>query len=189
MSRIAFASILCLAAGGALAAEPTSAYTKINLKKCKTLDQSDQGGTWRCKGLKGYALYVAEGDLRMMIGYGKGHEKQRAASQTLGPFNSLVEKDGITTLEWRLAGGVPYATIVSYQTQSDASGTMVTGQVLVVSKVGAKGGSDACHVAHIDALANADANVLARKAADEMAAKFDCAKDPVVVGKTGKSPM
>ena len=40
-----------------------------------------------------------------------------------------------------------------------------------------------------DAVANQDANELARQVADT-AAGFDCAKDePNVVGKTGKSPM
>jgi hypothetical protein len=63
------------------------------------------------------------------------------------------------------------------------------GQVLVVAKTGAADGGEACHVAYIDALANADANVLAVKAADELAESFDCAKGPVTIGSKGKSPL
>jgi hypothetical protein len=45
-----------------------------------------------------------------------------------------------------------------------------------------------CHVAYVDAGANPDHNVPARKAADESAAKFDCAKDKVmIVGKPGRA--
>ena len=95
--------------GPAQAGEPTSTYTKINLKKCKTLSQGEQGASWRCKGLPGFPLYVAEGDLRMMIAYGSRYTDQRAATQTLSAFNTLAEKKGVTTLEWRLEGGEPFA--------------------------------------------------------------------------------
>jgi hypothetical protein len=42
-----------------------------------------------------------------------------------------------------------------------------------------------CHVAYVDAKANADANELARKAADEFARGFQCGKDEVKVIGTG----
>ena len=45
-----------------------------------------------------------------------------------------------------------------------------------------------CHVAYIDAGANADANELARQAADEKAATFTCRKDEIaVIGKPGRA--
>ena len=54
------------------------------------------------------------------------------------------------------------------------------GQVLVVTKVA----PDAtCHIAYVDALANKNANELARQAADETAMEFDCANEPRIVGK------
>lgn len=191
MSRIAIATaaLLCLAVATASAEEARSVYTKIDLRKCKAGAQVENGAVWTCKGVTGYPLTVAEGDLRMYLAYGKNHEAQRAETQTLSPFNTFAEKKNKATLEWRLKDGAPYATILRYKTSSDASGTMVNGEVLVVAKVGAKDGKDACHVAYVDALANADANELARKAADDLAATFDCAKDPTVVGKSGKSPM
>jgi hypothetical protein len=186
---LAAAAALALASGAAHAGEPVSKFTRIDLKKCKSIDRSEQGASWICKGLKGYSLYVAEGDLRMFVGFGDRYKDQRASTQTLSAFNSLFEKNGTTTVEWRLKDGVPYAAIIRYNTQSDASGTMLEGQVLVVSKVGPRNGKDACHVAYIDALANPDANALAVQAADTTAPTFPCAKDPIVMGQSGKSPM
>jgi hypothetical protein len=186
---LAAAVALALSSGAVRAGEPVSKFTKINLKTCKVIEKSDQGASWSCKGLKGYPLYVAEGDLRMFVGYGASYKEQRASTQTLSAFNSLFEKGGRTTVEWRMKDGVPYATIIRYVTESDASGTMVKGQVLVVSKIGPKDGKEACHVAYIDALANEDANELAVRAADITAPTYPCVKDPIVFGKTGKSPM
>ena len=60
------------------------------------------------------------------------------------------------------------------------------GQVLVVSRVSEK---DTCHVAYIDARANDDAIVMARRIADEYARGFDCSHSPSAEGETGKSPM
>jgi len=40
-----------------------------------------------------------------------------------------------------------------------------------------------CQIAYVDALANPDANELARKVADEKAAGFDCENEPEYVGK------
>jgi hypothetical protein len=43
-----------------------------------------------------------------------------------------------------------------------------------------------CHIGYVDALANANANELARKIADERAASFHCnADEPTIVGATG----
>jgi hypothetical protein len=43
-----------------------------------------------------------------------------------------------------------------------------------------------CHIGYVDALANANANELARKIADERAGSFRCNADkPVIVGVTG----
>ena len=191
--------------GPASAGPVKSEYTIVELKRCKPIKEpkaegaategEDQGASWWCPGPKGYKLYLAEGDLRFMMAYGKKAKEQRAATQTLPRFNSIFPDDQTerATLEWRtryLKGKwTPFATILRYFTYDGDQDPPVRGQVLVVAKVGPKAGADACHVAYIDALANPDANALAQKVADEKAEAFDCMKDPEVVGLTGKSPM
>jgi hypothetical protein len=45
-----------------------------------------------------------------------------------------------------------------------------------------------CHVAYVDAIANANTNELARKAADDFARGFRCGKDEVkVIGASGRA--
>ena len=77
---------------------------------------------------------------------------------------------------------VPYATIVRYFTGEGAR----RGEVLVVMRVA---GSEACHVAYVDALANPDAMVLAREAADARGRGAACPPKPVILGATGRSPL
>lgn len=171
----------------AAANPPKSLYTTIELRSCKQTQRHRDGGAWLCKGLEGYPIYVAEGDLRMFVSVGRRPDKRKAATQTLGPFNSLFKGNANrATLEWRFVKRngkvVPYATIQRYFTQNDTG----KGEVLVVTKVT---DTEDCHVAHIDALANPQAIALARKVADEEARKFDCKADPKPVGAVGKSPM
>ena len=187
---------------GPASAEPVkSEYTIVELKRCKQIKETeavegeDQGAAWWCPGPKGYKLYLAEGDLRFMMAYGKKAREQRAATQTLPGFNSIFADDQTerATLEWRMrylkGKWTPFATVLRYYTYDGAAEPPVRGQVLVVAKVGPKAGTDACHVAYIDALANPDANALAQRTADEKAEAFDCTKDPEAVGLTSTSPM
>lgn len=150
----------------------TSAYTDINLDECLVLNADDFGVRWSCPGYRGYPLMVMEGDLRFALAYGFNIDRNPRTFETLPPFNHLGGK-----LEWRLSNAsgrwLPIATIVRYFT-SDESGEM-SGQVLVVTQI-ADGNS--CHIAYVDARANADANELARQAADK-AGNFDCAADEV----------
>ena len=164
-----------------------SLYTTVELKACQPLKRHRDGEAWRCQGLPGYPVYVAEGDLRQFVSTGKDAEHRRAATQTLGPFNSIFEGGSRrATIEWRFErrgdGQVPYATIVRYHTSQHG----VRGDVLVVSKVAP---AETCHLAYIDALANADAIALARGIADAKARSFDCREEPQVMGEKGKSPM
>lgn len=164
-----------------------SLYTTIELKDCERVKQHPDGNAWLCKGLDGYPVYVAEGDLRMFVSVGKAPEKRRAATQTLGAFNSLFKKgSNRATLEWRFVKRdgrpVPYATIQRYYTKTDKA----SGEVIVVTRVTDQ---EDCHVAHIDALANSDAIALARKVADEEARAFKCSSPPRRIGRTGQSPM
>ena len=123
-------------------------------------------------------VMVSEGDLRMFVSYGLTSTTEKAAEQTLSPFNRLGSK-----IEWRVSNAEghwkPFATILRYFVQREE--TESEGQVLVVTKV--KPGAT-CQIAYIDALANPDANELARNAADEGAPGFDCeADEPEYVGK------
>jgi hypothetical protein len=203
MSSVASA-VAALALGTASAASASekarikSRFTTIELKTCEAGKNDDQGGTWTCKGLNGYPVFVAQGNyhLRQFISFGSDGKSRRAATQTLKSINTLFG-DGMkrATIEWRFrrADGrdVPYATIVRlYTAQADAElqhGVKVQGEVLVVTKVTP---TEACQLALIDARANPDAIMLARSAADELSAAFDCKADqPRVVGATGRSPM
>ena len=170
------------------AANPVkSLYTTVDLKICKQVKRHRDGGAWRCGGLGDLPVYVAEGDLRQFVSVGANAEKRRAATQTLGAFNSMFEKGSTrATIEWRFdrrgERKLPYAIIVRFHTSREAR----NGDVLVVSKVS---DTETCHVAYIDALANPDAIALARQIADKQAKTFDCRQEPHTEGATGKSPM
>ena len=152
-----------------------SYYTDIDFDQCTTLETDDLGATSVCPGYKGYPVVIAEGDLRMFVSYGLRPTEEKAAQQTLPPFNHLGRK-----MEWRIETDddtwQPRATIVRWFTAGE-DGTD-KGQVLVVTQL--KTGAT-CQIALIDALAVKNANELARQIADEKAGSFDCANDPEIV--------
>lgn len=178
-----FASALYVAAGLVLATPASaqqieSSYTDVDLNLCTVIESDDFGTMWACPGLKGMPVMVTEGDLRMFVSYGLSSTTERAAEQTLGPFNRLGEK-----IEWRVSNAEgywkPFATILRFFTQGEEG--KPEGQVLVVTKL-TPGAT--CHIAYVDALANPDANELARQAADQTAKDFDCETgEPEYVGK------
>lgn len=179
-----------LAAGGVAAQTISNAYSRLNLDRCLDVTPRDEESdrvSYRCKGFKNIAAYdvfVSESDARFYISYGPNAAEQKAAGQTLAPFNSIG--DGI---EWRLRrrGGdwQPFATILRYFTDVPDGDTFYRGEVLVVAKFA---GREACHVAYIDARANVNANRMAREAADRLVRTFDCATDdPIVYGERGRS--
>lgn len=184
------AAWLCLAVVAALpaAANPVkSLYSTVELSHCRKVAHHEDGNAWECAGLRGYPVYVAEGDQRQFVSAGPNAAKRRAAQQTLGPFNSIfARKSARATIEWRyvMRDGrpLPYAIIVRYHTSRERE----RGDVLVVMKVSE---TETCHVAKIDALANPDPLILARNIADEEARKFDCRQEPRPRGATGRSPM
>ena len=177
-----------LVAPGAGSANPLkSLYTTIELTQCRRISKHQDGGAWLCRGLEAWPVYVAEGDLRTFVSSGASPAKGKAATQTLGAFNTIFNgKAKRATLEWRFVRHegkpVPYATILRYWTNRDGA----RGQVLVVSKVTA---TEACHVAYIDAVANPDAIAMARAIADGQARSFDCNQEPKIVGRKGRSPI
>lgn len=180
-----------LAAGVGLAEarEPKSLYTTIDLNACKVIFRHRDGNTWSCKGLPGYPVVYGEGDLRAFVSVGTSPRKQKrkAQEQTLGPFNTIFQgKSRRATLEWRVHRDgkrtIPHATILRYYTRNEEG----RGEVLVVMHVGAR---ETCQAGIIDALAEPEAIALARKVADDAARRFSCEREPVVHGKTGKSPF
>lgn len=173
----AAAICMALAAGGAAAQQLDSSYTDLDLDQCSLIGADDFGARWACPGFRGIPVMIAEGDLRFFVSYGLKSTEEKAAGQTLPPFNRLGEK-----IEWRVSDvegrRKPFATILRFFTQREEGGD--EGQILVVTRI-EEGAT--CHVAYIDALANPDANALARAAADELAPGFDCRSEPEPVGK------
>jgi hypothetical protein len=170
---------LVASATPATAQQIESSDTDLDLNMlCTVIKSDDFGSTWACGGLKGMPVMVSEGDLRMFVSYGLTSTTEKAAEQTLPPFNRLGDK-----IEWRVSNAEghwkPFATILRFFTKGEEG--EAEGQVLVVTRI-APGAT--CHIAYVDALANPDADELARKVADEKAKDFDCATaEPEFVGK------
>jgi len=167
-----------------------SLYSTIDLKQCKKSGQHPDGGAWTCEGLEGWPVYVGEGDLRQFLAFGPRPEKRKSASQTRGAFNTIFKgKTTRATVEWRFDRDVqpgskanPIAAIVRHFTSRDGK----RGELLVIYKVTQ---ADSCEIGIIDALANKDANALARSAADEYAKTADCNAPPRTFGQQGKGPQ
>ena len=177
MMKLMLAGIVSLGLAVPAQAAFNSAYTDINLDQCLVLDSDDFGSSWSCPGYKGYPLMVTESDLRFGLAYGFNLDKEVGA-QSVPPFNTLGPK-----IEWRLSNALarwmPIATIVRYHTADPETGED-SGQVLVVTQL-VEG--NICQIAYIDAVANADANDLARQAADT-SGDFNCPSDePEKIGK------
>jgi hypothetical protein len=198
VSACLYAAVLALCLAGATHASAqsiSSTYTDYDSKTCphKAGRAVEDNGEWRCKGLDGMAVLVSAGDQRMTMSFGSRAASEPAAGETLQGFNDVYK----ARLEWRFArdpkGRIqPFAVIVRWNTflldeSEDLTDTgrprTVRGQVLVVTRLGPRG---VCHVGYVDALANRDANELARRVADEHARAFRCEADrPIILGATG----
>jgi hypothetical protein len=167
-----------------------SVYTSTAPKDCKvkSAENGVDDSTIRvCPGKAGLVVLVSEDDLRETVSVGrdrKAAEEEPAAKTWFGPFNWTAE-----TVEWRLAGGRPFAIIQRWHiddfSDEDKNGRPKAKPMLAVTRLppGA-----VCHVAYVDVAANPNANELARKAADELARGFDCGKDKVkVFGESGRA--
>jgi hypothetical protein len=188
--RIIAAVVLAVAAGSAFAQDFASVYSSTDVRKCKKVDAAKNGEgdwtVWLCAGIGGRVVLVSEDDLRMTVSIARDRKSaaaQPAASQGFSPFNRIHD-----TLEWRTSKGAPFATIQRWFL-SDSANPGKDGRpppigMLVVTRL-----DPACHVAYVDVAANggADANVLARQAADEHARNFNCKQKPIVIGKRGRA--
>lgn len=167
VTGLAAAALLALPALSA-GAKVESAYTKIFTKDsgCKQVDGNEQEdwAVTRCPGHSSIAVFIGEGDLRAMVAYGMNAKNEVAFGQTFNNFNQTGD-----TIEWRLRGGKPFATILRWKI--DGGPDMPKGEMLVVTQLDE---GNQCWVAVVSASKNKDANVLARKAADELAGKGKC---------------
>ena len=172
------AALFLLVSGTALIAQE-SVYTDIDLEeKCQITEQSEEGGfiAFLCDGLPGYPVRVAEDDLRQFTQFGDVASED-LRSQTFAPWNRVN-----SVVEWRLIDGRPYATILRWfiENLNPVTGSVDPahlGQVLVISTVATSEDGDSCMVGMVDALANEEANLLARSVADTLAQDFDCTSD------------
>lgn len=174
-----------LAAPAAVASEST--FTKLNLDACKTLEEDQAGVILGCKGLKDYPVLYKEGDARPSLFYGSLDKAYRdSAFETFSAFSSVN-----STLEWRVEGERPFATILRFfisNTNQDTGEVdeKLKGQVLVISRVGTGEDGSSCVVGLVDALANKDANRLAQSVADKRVRGFRCGvEQPQYYGERG----
>ena len=186
----------CLIALLVAAFEPASAqsfgssYTSTAPKDCRQIGKPSEldGSTTRvCPGKAGLIVLIAEDDLREIVSVGRNRTQaaaEPAANVWFHPFNSSEH-----TVEWRSADGKPFAIIQRWHIADgadlDAKGRPNTKAMLAVTRLppGA-----VCHVAYVDAVANPNANELARQAADQFARGFNCGKDEVkVIGTSGRA--
>jgi hypothetical protein len=185
---IAAAALAVAAAGAAFAQDFASLYSSTATRNCKQADAAKNGegawSVWLCSGIGGYVVRVTEDDLRMTVSVARNLEAaaaEPAAKHQFAPFNSVHD-----TLEWRMSRGQPFATIqrwfLSDASNTDTSGKPAQVAMLIVTRL-----NPTCHVGYLDVHANAIANALARKAADEQARDFDCNNQPVIIGKRGRA--
>lgn len=186
---IGFAALAILfSASAAHAVRPIkSLYTALDLTTCNLIGEDGGLRRLRCAGLPGYPVYLATRRTQSFVSVGEDGSIRRAASQTLPAVNTIFSgRSKRTTLEWRFVirdeVHRPFALIARYFTRQGSR----RGEVLVVTRIT---DTEACHVAYIDAVANPNAIVIARRIADDRARQFECGAEPIRVGATGKSPM
>lgn len=186
---LAASTLVALGAHTAAADSYSSVYTKLDFKDgCVTISENEEGAgiTLRCKGYLDHPVNYAEGDLRAAVTFGEQPAGYEAPWQSFGPWNRVSE-----TVEWRLKGDQPVATILRWfidniDPATGSADPSRTGNVLVVSRLAGLDGKPGCMTGLVDARANPDANQIARNIADTVAPGFDCGTDrPQYHGKRG----
>jgi hypothetical protein len=190
---ISVAMLSCTGSGLILPASAQtigSSYTSTAPKDCRVSSAGngvDDSAIRVCPGKAGLVVLISEDDLRETVSIGRNRAaaaKEPAAQVWFGPFNSTT-----TTVEWRTQDGQPFAIIqrwhIADNSDQDKNDRPIAKPMLIVTRLppGA-----VCHVAYIDVQTNANANELARKAADENARNFKCGADDVkVAGESGRA--
>jgi hypothetical protein len=193
--RLLAAAALAACVAALPAAAETSTYTSIAPKRCKKtvhlkIDDVEYAVSRVCAGPAGYKVYVNEDDLREVLTIGRTAKQaldEPAAQDHYGAFNGYED-----TMEWRgpksgSKSSAPFAAIVGWyfadNEHLEKSGRPKSARLLVVYRLPP---GPVCQVAYVDRAANADANALARKAADEITRNFKCGVDEVaILGKRG----
>lgn len=182
---IVVAALAALAGTPAAGQSAVRVFTQFDSTQCRHFPgrAAEDYGSWRCPGYQDIDIYLAAGDQRMQVSFGRDAAREPAAKQTFPAFNNATKG----TVEWRLEtppGGRPrpFATILRWNVKLDPDEREASGRVLVVTRLGSGG---VCHVGYVDARANADANALAVQIAERNARTFKCGQDkPIVLGKT-----
>jgi hypothetical protein len=163
IGRAALLPALAALAPSPAAAQPASSvYTELNLARCRTLEVIEEGESVRrrCPGLGAVALFVNAGDGRFDVDAGVDNE----IWESLAAFNEPGPR-----IEWRRAGGRPFAIIYRLRLTSPEH---PPGSTLIVETIGRRG-APGCQVATVDG-ALPDANARARAIADRRARTFRC---------------
>ena len=156
-------ALAALAPVTAAAAQPvSSAYTDLDLDRCRTLEVIPEGESvrQRCPGLGAIPLFVNAGDGRFDVDAGVDNGEW----ESLSSFNAPGQR-----VEWRLAGRRPFAIIYRLRLTSPEQ---PPGSTLIVETIGRRG-APGCQVATVDG-ALPDANLRARAIADRRARTFRC---------------
>ncbi|MET0742815.1 MAG: hypothetical protein ABWY78_05540 [Microvirga sp.] len=161
LAACAFA-VLPVPLSSVLAAGPVSRYTDVSGASCRSLGDS----VFACPALPGYAGTLSD----------NGNIVQVSLKPKAGGAAVVFQAHVLGSwLEWRIRRtgnrDEPYAAILR---MTFLDGTDKAGEVLGVARL-APGG--ACLIGFVDARSDANANVLARRMADEHAATFACARD------------
>ena len=159
----ALLSILALFAVPSLAQKPASLYTDLAGNACKLVKEDKETGAtvFRCPGVAGYALLVADDDNRMSIDVLTPASKQYPLNYwgvvTRG-FSSLGGK-----AEWRVLteGGRPKPIALIVRVRDDSEESKGRRSYLAVAKI-TEGGACVTHKIP----STLDANAQAREAAD-----------------------
>lgn len=188
LTALAVATLAARAAPGPIV---VSSYSSVAAANC-WIDgpgRVEDSPTRVCRGKATLVVLVSKDDKRETVSVGRNRAeaaKEPATQAFFGPFNSMLPR-----IEWRLAGNNPFAMIQQWriarivdQTISNDGGPDAK-PLLVVSRLPPGG---VCPVAYVDAEANANADELARQAADQIARDFKCGTDQAkVLGTPGRA--
>ena len=188
-SNRSMATVRLILVFAALAALPVvaeagnrSVYSDLVLDKCKSLpiDPEDPvaNGRWRCKGYGGIDVSSTRAtNAPRSPTASSPTTSRRPGRRCRRSIMSARSSNGGSTRKGR-----PIATILRFITEPDQA---PKGSTLVVTRLGPPG--SICWVGKVDAVANPDANEIARAVADNFAADFPCGdKEPVDYGVNGE---